>query len=816
MHALVAAGAAPDFFVEIALLVVAGAVIGYLCQRLGLVPIVGFLVAGAVIGPHALGLVADRAMADAAAEVGVVLLLFTIGIELKLETMLRIRRLIFLGGGLQVVLATAATAGLCMVLGAGWRAAVFTGLLVSLSSTAIVLKLLADRGETASEHGRAALGLLVFQDLAIVAMVLLVPSLGRAGDMAGSGAEVAWALAKAAAIIALVLLFARRLLPAVLERVAALCAPEIFLLTVMALCFGTAWLTSLAGVSLSLGAFLAGLMVSESRFAEHAFSEILPLQIVFSALFFISVGMLLDLRFLVAHLPMILAAVAFVLVVKVVTTGLSVAALGGGLPVAAGSALMLAQVGEFSFVLERAGREAGLTPAGFGAGGSQAFIAATVLLMVATPPLAALGSRLAGRLAAARRRSAERRVERAADPAAAAAALPHLANHVIVAGYGEAARRLVRVLRGSGVPFLVTTLSPGGADEASAEGIPVLPGDASRRPILEHAGIERAKMLVVADDDPATARRIAAVARPLNPTLRIVVRTRRLADAEPLSEAGADRVVAEELESIVALFDDVLVSYRVSPREVAEHEAAVRGGDYALLRAPRPRLAAVASVVEDWECDLGPDCFDSRTVTLRAGTPAAALAWGELGRRLREEHAVDAVLLRRGGRDVPAPPDDLALAPGDEVVLMAPPELFAAAGALFRTPQEDAEYEEEEGTTMDEPRQRPVVRVGGTTSRGFLDTEATIELHPADPSLCAHLDRVQPVRPSAAGCEECLAAGDRWVHLRICMSCGHVGCCDSSPNRHATAHFHASGHPVVRSVQPGEEWGWCYVDEQML
>ena len=469
MHALVAAAAAPEFFVEIALLVIAGAVIGYLCQRIGLVPIVGFLVAGAVIGPHALGLVPDREMADAAAEVGVVLLLFTIGIEFSLEKLGRIRRLIFLGGGMQVLLATAATTGLCIALGAGWQAAIYTGLLVSLSSTAIVLKLLADRGETTADHGQVGLGLLIFQDLAIVAMVLLVPSLGRASAAGGgSGLEVAWALAKAAALIAAVLLIARRLLPPLLERVAALCAPEVFLLTVMALCFGTAWLTSLAGVSLSLGAFLAGLMVSESRFSEHALSEILPLQIVFSALFFVSVGMLLDLRFLLTNLPLILIAVAAVLVIKVLTTGVSVAALGRGVPVAAASALMLAQVGEFSFVLERAGRDAGLTPAGLGDTGSQAFIAATVLLMVVTPPLTGLGVRLGGRLQARRQRRGVRRLEARVDLAAAAAALPRFENHVLVAGYGNAARRLVRVLAGSGVPFLVTTLSPAGADEAEA------------------------------------------------------------------------------------------------------------------------------------------------------------------------------------------------------------------------------------------------------------------------------------------------------------------------------------------------------------
>ena len=329
---------------------------------------------------------------DGAAEVGVILLLFTIGIEFSLEKLARIRRLILGGGALQVGLATAATAGVLAALGVDWRAGVFTGFLVSLSSTAIVLKLLADRGETAAPHGEVGLALLIFQDVAIIAMVLLVPMLGGAGGGAG---EVALTLGRAAAIIVVVLFAARRLMPWVLEAVAKTCSPEIFLLSVIAVCFGTAYLTSLAGVSLSLGAFLAGLLVSESRFSEHALGEILPLQILFSATFFVSVGMLLDLGFLLGNLPLVAAVAAGVLLVKAATTAASVAALGYRLPVAAASGLMLAQVGEFSFVLERAGREVGLAPAGMPEGGSQAFIATTVVLMVLTPFLTQAGARLA-------------------------------------------------------------------------------------------------------------------------------------------------------------------------------------------------------------------------------------------------------------------------------------------------------------------------------------------------------------------------------------------------------------------------------------
>jgi monovalent cation:H+ antiporter-2, CPA2 family len=685
-----AAAAMPAYLPEVVALFVAGAAIAYVCHRLGLVPIAGFLIAGVVIGPHALGLVKDQALVDAAAEMGVILLLFTIGIEFSLEKLARIQRLIFGGGGLQVVLASLATLGLLAFFGVSWKAALFTGFLVSLSSTAIVLKLVGERGESDTPQSQVALGLLIFQDLAIIVMVLLVPMLAGKG---GGGGDIGWALFKAAAIIALVLLVARRLMPRLLEVVARTCSPELFLLTIIAVCFGTAYLTNLAGVSLSLGAFLAGLLVSESRFSHHALGEILPLEILFSATFFVSVGMLLDLHFLATHLAVVLLGIAAVLLVKVATTTVAVRVLGYPLPVAVASGLMLAQVGEFSFVLERAGREAGLTPAGLGDAGSQAFIATTVVLMVATPGLMALGTRVAGRL--------EKRREAVAVPDVPDAPPPdrfaHLEDHVVVAGYGQAARRLVRALHGSGIPYVITTLSPSGANEAEAEGLPVLRGDYAKRHTLEWARVDRARTMVVADDDAAMVQRVAAVARPLNPGLRIVVRTRYMAEIDALRAAGADVVVAEELESIVQLFAELVRDHGVSAEQVDAYEAALRGGGYRALR----------------------------------GEPAMA-----------------------------APPNEAPIP-------------------------------------------------------SSVDTECVLELKARTPG-CAHLDQIRPVTPSARGCEECLRTGDDWVHLRLCMTCGHVGCCDSSKSKHATGHHQSTTHPIAKSLEPGEDWAWCYVDERML
>ena len=345
---MAAGEAAPSYVTELTLFLVVSAAVAFAFFRIGVTPIIGFLIAGVLIGPSALGLVRNRELIDAAAEIGVILLLFTIGIEFSLEKLARIRRLIFLGGGLQAVLLVLLALLALLPFGVSLGSGIFTGFLIALSSTAIVMKLLSDRSETNTEAGQVSLGMLIFQDLAVVMMVLLVPILAGEG---GSALDILWALVRAGGIIVLVLVLAGRVMPRVLEAVARTCSQEIFLLTVIGICFGTAYITSLAGVSLSLGAFLAGLLVSESRFGQQALSEILPLQILFSAAFFLSVGLLLDVRFLIANLPVILVTIVAVLALKAAVTTMSARSLGLPLATALPAGLLLAQVGEFSFVL---------------------------------------------------------------------------------------------------------------------------------------------------------------------------------------------------------------------------------------------------------------------------------------------------------------------------------------------------------------------------------------------------------------------------------------------------------------------------------
>jgi len=492
---------------------------------------------------------------------------------------------------------------------------------------------------------------------------LLVPTLATG---AGGGAGSLLALAKAALIVLGALLVARRLMPVVLRAVARTCSLEVFVLTVVALCLGTAWLTSLAGVSLSLGAFLAGLVVSESPFSQHALGEILPLETLFSATFFVSIGLLLDVRSLVAEPWLVLAAVVAVVVIKTGATAAAVLALEKGPRLALGAGLLLAQVGEFSFVLERTGSAAGLTPGGLGEMGSQAFIATAVLLMAFTPALARPARRLAE--AGARERTLE-------DADAPAGAAPD-GGEVILAGYGGVARKLARALADEGRPFVVLTLSPEGAETAEAEGYRVLRGDYAKLNVLERAGLRQARTLVIADDDLDRTRRVVSVAREtrsqLEIELEIIARVAHPAEIFPVLDAGADRVIADEIEATAAIL--------------------------ALLAGRRPEAGAGA---------------------LRAA--------------------------------------ETAIRPRFELTSME-----------RRSPR------------------------------------------------CRHTGQARAVSPGSAGCEECLALGETWVHLRVCMSCGHVGCCDSSKNRHARRHWEQERHPIVKSAEPGEDWAWCFEDEVVL
>jgi len=429
----------------------------------------------------------------------------------------------------------------------------------------------------------------------------------------------------------------------------------------------------MANISLALGAFLAGLVVSESHFSEQALSEILPLRTIFNAVFFVSVGMLLNIRYVWENPGIVLAVAAIVIVIKLVITSGSLLGLGYPVRIAAAAGLGLAQIGEFSFVLERAGRMAGITPAGLGEPGSQTFIAVSVLLMTATPFLLKAGPSL-GRLL---NRTPLKKLGQ--DSAQFASENKQdLEDHVIIVGYGPAGRHLEQVLHDSGIPYVIIEMNPDSVAEMRKKQIPVIYGDASRRHILELAGVEKAKLCVIATNDPSSSPGIIKTALHQNPTLQIIVRTRYITEVQRLEQMGADIVIPEEMETTVRIFSQVLGAYMIPEDEIERHIKTLRANDYKILRGSvqEAHLMVLQGLDEEG--------LHTRAVVVRERAPAAGKTLKEL--ELRNTYNLTILAVRRNEKTFGNPSGEFRIEPGDRLVLVGLAGRFAESAGLFRTP----------------------------------------------------------------------------------------------------------------------------------
>jgi len=657
------------FLGEIVALFALSALIAYLCVRIQLVPIAGFLLTGVLVGPHALGLVRDPALVDTLAEIGVILLLFEIGIQFSLKKLARLKRALLLGGSLQVGGTIAAVAVIGWIAGVDLGTGLYTGGLIASSSTAIVMGILSSQGDADTPRGQLSLAILIFQNLAVVGLVLLVPMLAGGS---GSALDIVAALGLAALVIGGVLLGARVLVPPILDAVARTRRLGLFVLVVAVVGLGTAWVAELAGVGVELGAFLGGLIVSESDYSEQALSDVLPVRSLFNALFFLSVGMLLDLTFLLEQPLVLLAALGGILVVKGIVVVGTVLVLGYPVRLAVAIGLALAQVGEFSFVLERTGREVGLSPFGLGEAGQQAFIVAAVVLMAATPGLVQLGPPLGRRLQHA---MGDLLPDRSTD------GLPEpeapVEDHVVIVGYGPVGRRLAQVLHECRVPFFVMDLNPTSVEDARQDGYEAVYGDATRASVLRKAGIRRAKLCVVAINDHDAAQAVTRTVRHENPTAQLVVRARFLTDLEPLQEAGADIVVPEELEAAVQIYGHVLRAYMVPQEDIEEKVEAIRARDYKVLRTGQGTESLLLQGLDEED-------IRTRMVQLRSECPAEGCTLKDL--QLREKYGLSVLAVRRGDDTIAAPGGDVALHCGDRLVVAGSAEAFAESAPLFRAP----------------------------------------------------------------------------------------------------------------------------------
>ncbi|AEP10854.1 monovalent cation:proton antiporter family protein [Chloracidobacterium thermophilum] len=648
---------------DIVLLLLASLPIVFVCGRLRLPTIIGYMLTGVVIGPSGLGVIGDVHAVETLAEIGVVLLLFTIGLEFSLEKLLAMQRVVFLGGGMQVGVTIVAAMLLAhWGVGLAWPSAIFVGFLVALSSTAIVLKTYVDRAESDTPHGRMAIGILLFQDLCIVPMMLFLPLLS--GQRTANLWYILKTLGLAAGSVLLIMLLARRVFPFLLQWLVTLRSREVFVSFAVLACLGTAWLTSQAGLSLALGAFIAGVVLSESEYSHQIVADILPFRDIFNGIFFVSIGMLLSLEVLTTTWPVVLGLVALIVVGKTVLAFAAIKALGRTPRVALMAALGIAQIGEFSFVLLKVGAEAGLLEGA----AYQTFLAASILTMLATPFLIALAPALGYQ--------AGRWTGIADTPDTGAAELPPVSGHVIIAGYGLNGRNLARVLRAAGIPYRIIELNIESIRAGRKQGEPILYGDGTRREVLHAARIEAARVLVVAISDATATRRIAALAREMNPNLHIIVRTRFVSEMNGLYALGVQQVIPEEFETSLEIFARVLREYGLSRQYIQQQVEMIRREGYRLLDADCPErttlITELATVIEN-------------ATTLALRLPSEGLAIGQSLRKLalRPTFGVTVVAVQRGAETTVNPDADFVLEAGDVLVLLGRPEKLESAAAYL-------------------------------------------------------------------------------------------------------------------------------------
>ncbi len=547
------------FLKPLIIILIVSAFVVFVLHRIKIPSIVGFLLAGIMLGPHGLGFIQDTNTIQTFAEIGVILLLFSIGLEFSLSRFLKMRLEVFGIGGLQVFIAVSLTA----LISYHWletvNTAIFIGFLVALSSTTIVMKLLSERAELESPHGRISVGILIFQDLCVVPFMLLIPIMSVYG---GKPIEFIFTLAKALAIIVLVLLSARWIVPYILHQIVRTRNRELFVIAILVLCFGTAFITSEFGLSLALGAFLAGLVISESEYSHEATLTILPFRDSFNGLFFVSIGMLMNTSFFINNYVLVFSLVLGIIALKSFSVFLAMFLMRRPVRVSMHSSINLAQVGEFSFILAVAGLAWGLITNEM----YQTFLSASILTMLFTPFMMQISPFISSRLSS---HKLLKRLERIKEHAGLDKFPKKRSGHVIIVGFGLNGKNLARVLKEINIPYVILDLNSNIVSTTKKEGEPIYYGDGTKIETLQKLGINAAVILVIAISDPVSCRDIVQTARKRsqNPELLIIARTRYISEIDDLLKLGADDVIPLEFETSIETFSRVL-SYYQTPKDV--------------------------------------------------------------------------------------------------------------------------------------------------------------------------------------------------------------------------------------------------------
>ena len=643
--------------------------VNYLFTKIRIPTIIGYLLTGIVVGPSLLSIIQSPHEIEFMAEIGIILLMFTIGLEFSLNHLIKIRNIVFFGGFIQLIFTAGVTALFAHMYSMSWGSAIFVGFLTALSSTALVLKILQERGELTSNYGRTVVGILIFQDIILIPLILFTPMLG--GQTADVGMKLIGMGSKTLFMGALVYLGNRWIMPRVLHLIALTKNQELFLMSILLVCLAVALLTSELGMSLAFGAFLGGLMISRSEYSQDAFSHLIPFKDTFTSFFFVSIGMLLDLNFVIDNIGLVLATVLLVIAIKMMVAGGTAFVLGHTFRGTVVVGLAMAQIGEFSFILAKTGQTYQILTDYY----YQLFLSVTIVSMAASPFLIMISKPAANILL---KLPIPDILVKGIFPLQEIE-VPAMQNHIVLIGKDSRSLNLSRMASQMKLPYVSIIFDAAAARARQIKGEMVVYGDAMNEPILHKAYIEFAEIVVVSIGDAITAIGVIEKVRSLNKHAYIMVRSKHVSDIEDLYEMGADQVIPEEFETAIEMFERILKKLLIPKGEIESAISHIRDDNYGIFREKE----------ENSTFTLTDEIPDIEIVALKASNYPLFLGSSLKELQLRKDFGLTVVAAKRGEKIFENPGSGFIFETDDVVYVLGKHEKIARLSAHFDKPDED-------------------------------------------------------------------------------------------------------------------------------
>lgn len=656
-----------DILKDVVIIFALSTFVNFIFTKIRIPTLVGYLLTGIVAGPFLLGIIHSPKEIELMAELGVVILMFTIGMEFSLKHLLKIRRIVFLGGFIQLSLTALVTMVLARTYNMEWKGALFIGFLTALSSTAVVLKILQDRSEVTSNYGRTVVGILIFQDIVLVPLLLFTPFLN--GETANIGSDLLGLAVKTVFIVGFVYAGNKWFMPKILHWIAMTKNQELFLMSILLICLSVALLTSELGITLAFGAFLAGLMISESEYSDNAFGNLIPFRDTFTSFFFVSIGMLLDLGFVYQNIGLVVVTVLLVIGIKLIVGGFTAFLMGHTFRGTILVGIALSQVGEFSFILAKLGVSYQILTNYY----YQLFLAVAIITMSVSPLLIQIGNPLANLLLKLPLPGflinglfPLKQIE-----------IPSLNNHLVLIGKDSRSINLSVMAKYNNIPYISIVFDPAIVRKRQEKGESIIYGDSVNEPILLKAHVDTAKIVVISVGDLITSMAIIDKVRNMNKHATIMVRTKHVEDIEELYRLGANQVIPEEFETAIDLFERVLTNFLLPQNEIDTTIARIRDDHYGIFYEKKdeekysilneiPNIEIVALKVREQSILTGKTLAESG---------------------LRNKYGITLVAIKRENILIDHPSSNSRLLKGDIAYILGKPEQIANATNLFSNKQ---------------------------------------------------------------------------------------------------------------------------------